>query len=377
MIMNIAEVTTYKEGGAYTHVVELVKKMNADIVIITGNTKKSGYQKEDGNLYYHIPLLKSIWEVFFVNRPGSYQIVEELLEKRKIDVIHFHSPLFTFLHGLLRKKKFPLIMTSHYLLDVKLSNSATFIYNSFIKRMTLYIAKRVDKIICVNEDYVPIFEKWGVDPKKLVFIPNGVDINKFSPGISKIKKKFKDRKIIIYFGRLHYQKNVDLLIKSFKYVKEGIRNVNLIIIGSGTDFDKLKKMSSSDEDIIMTGFLPDENLIDYLRAADVVVFPSRGENASFTIMESMSCELPVISSDVGNARKILGEGRGILIEKYNEEDIAEKCIQVLSDKEMAQKMGKDARKFVEKNHSWDKISKKTEELYKSVIEANKNKSLTI
>lgn len=252
--MNIAEITTYKEGGAYTHVVELVKKMNADIVIITGNTKKSGYQKEDSNLYYHIPLLKSIWEVFFINRPGSYQIVEELLKKRKVDVVHFHSPLFTILYGLLKKKEFPLIMTSHYLLNVKLSNSASFIYNSFIKRMTLYIARHVDKIICVNEDYIPIFEKWGVDPKKLVFIPNGVDIKKFSPGISKIKDKFKDRKIIIYFGRLHYQKNVDLLIKSFKYVKEKIKNVNLIIIGSGTDFDKLKKMSSNDEDIIMTGF---------------------------------------------------------------------------------------------------------------------------
>jgi glycosyltransferase involved in cell wall biosynthesis len=242
--------------------------------------------------------------------------------------------------------------------------------------MTLYIARHVDKIICVNEDYIPIFEKWGVDPKKLVFIPNGVDIKKFSPGISKIKDKFKDRKIIIYFGRLHYQKNVDLLIKSFKYVKEKIKNVNLIIIGSGNDFDKLKKMSSNDEDIIMTGFLQDEDLIDYLRAADVVVFPSRGENASFTIMEAMSCELPVISSDVGNASKILGDGRGILIEKYNEEGIAEKCIQVLNDEKMAKKIGKDARKFVEENHSWDKISKKTEELYKSVIEENKNKSLS-
>jgi len=220
--MNIAEITTYKEGGAYTHVVELVKGINADIVIITGNTKKSGYQKENGNLYYHIPLLKSIWEVFFVNRPGSFQIVEELLKKRKIDIIHFHSPLFTFLHGLLKKKKIPLIMTTHYLLDVKLSKSASVIYKNFIKRMTLYIAKNVDKIICVNEDYIPVFEKWGVDSDKLIFIPNGVDIKKFSPGTSKIKKTFKDQKIIVYFGRLHYQKNVDFLIKSFKIVKEKI-----------------------------------------------------------------------------------------------------------------------------------------------------------
>lgn len=374
--MNIAEITTYKEGGAYTHVVELVKVINGDIVIITGNTKKSGYQKEDGNLYYHVPLLRSLWDVFFVNPPGAYQLIEDLLKERDIDIVHFHSPLFTFLHGLLKRKKFPLIMTTHYLLDVKLGGGAAVIYDSFIKRMTLYIAKNVDKIICVNEDYLPVFEEWGVDPKKLVYIPNGVDTKKFSPGESKVKKKFIDQKIIVYFGRLHYQKNVDILIRSFKYVKEKIDNVKLIIIGTGTDFDKLKKMSSDYKDIIMTGFVPDKDLIDYLRAADVVVFPSRGENASLTIMEAMACELPVVSSDVGNAKKILGDGRGILLEKYTEEEIAGICVDVLSDEKKAEKIGKDARRYVEKHHSWDIISKKTEELYKSVIEASKNKSQT-
>jgi len=371
--MNIAEITTYKEGGAYTHVVELVKNIDADIIIITGNTRKIGYQKEDGNLYYHVPLLKSIWDVFFINRPGSYQIVEKLLKERKVDIVHFHSPLFTFLYGFLRKKSFPLIMTTHYLLDVKLSRSASVIYIAFIRRMTLFIAKNVNKIICVNEDYIPIFKDWGVDPEKLIYIPNGVNTKRFSPGESKVKNKFLDKKIIVYFGRLHYQKNVDLLIKSFKFVKEKVSNVKLVIIGTGTDFDKLKKMSAHDNDIIMTGFLPNEELLDYLRVADVVVFPSRGENASLTIMEAMACELPVISSGVGNAEKILGEGRGLILEKYTEEEIAEKCVKILSDKNFAEKMGKSARKFVEDNHSWDRISKKTEELYKKIIEVQRNK----
>jgi glycosyltransferase involved in cell wall biosynthesis len=371
--MNIAEITTYKEGGVYTHVVELVKGIDGNIIMITGNTEKSGYQKEDGKLYYHIPLLKSIWEVFFVNPPGAYQEVEDLLKERKIDIVHFHSPIFTFLHGLLNKKKFPLIMTTHYLLDVKLNDSTAVIYDNLIKRMTLYVAKNVDRIICVNEDYIPIFKDWGVDPKKLVYIPNGVDTKKFSPGRSKFKKKFENQKLIVYFGRLHYQKNVDLLIKSFKYIKEKIDNVKLIIIGTGIDFDKLKKMSSGDKDIIMTGFVSDEDLVDYLRVADVVVFPSRGENASFTLMEGMACELPVVSSDVGNAKKILGDGRGILLKKYTEEEIAEICVNILSDEKKAEKIGKDARKYVEENHSWDLISKKTQDLYKVVIE-EKNKS---
>jgi glycosyltransferase involved in cell wall biosynthesis len=356
--MNIAEISTYKEGGAYTHVVELVKGIKGDIIIITGNTPKSGYQKEDGYLFYHVPLLKSIWEVFFINPPGSYQVIEDLLNERKVDIVHFHSPIFTFLHGFLKKKKFPLIMTTHYLLDVKLNDSAAKIYENFIKRMTIYIGKKVDKIICVNEDYIPVFINWGVNPDKLIYIPNGVDTNKFSPGKSKFEKKFQNHKLIVYFGRLHYQKNVDLLIRSFKFVKEKIENVKLIIIGTGNEFDKLKAMSSNDKDITMTGFVSDEDLIDYLRVADVVVFPSRGENASFTLMEAMACELPVVSSDAGNAKKILRDGRGIILEKY-------------TDEEKAEKIGKISREYVDEHHSWEKISKQTQELYEEIIKQKK------
>lgn len=368
--MNIAEITTYKEGGAYTHVVELVKKLNGEIIIITGNTKKRGYQEENGKLYYHLPRVKSLWEVFFVNPPGAYREAEELLFKRNVDIVHFHSPLFTFLYGFLKKKKFPVIMTCHYLLDIKSSGASAF-YKWFIKKLTIFVGKNVDKIICVNEDYIPVFKKWGVDPNKLIYIPNGVDTKRFSHGISKIKNNYKDEKIILYFGRLHYQKNVDLLIRSFKYVKEKIDNAKLVIIGTGNQYEKLKKMSANDNDIIMTGFVSDENLVDYMRAADIVVFPSRGENASFTIMEAMACKLPVVSSDVGNAKKILGDGRGILLEEYSEKEIADICIDILSNEKKAEKIGKDARKYVEEHHSWDKISKRTEELYREIIASSK------
>ncbi|MCK5632165.1 glycosyltransferase family 4 protein [bacterium] len=368
--MNIAEITTYKEGGAYTHVVELIKKLNGEIIILTGNTKKSGFHEEDGNLYYHLPKVKSLWEVFFVNPPGAYNEAEDLLIKRNVDIVHFHSPLFTFLHGFLKKKKFPVIMTCHYLLDIKSSGASSF-YRWFIKKLTIYVGKNVDKIICVNEDYISIFKKWGVDSKKLIYIPNGVDTKRFSPGLSKIKAKYKDQKIVLYFGRLHYQKNVDLLIRSFKYVKEKIDKVKLVIIGTGNQYEKLKKMSTNDSDIIMTGFISDEDLVDYMRASDIVVFPSRGENASFTIMEAMACELPVVSSDVGNAKKILGDGRGILLEKYTENEIADICIDILSNEKKADKIGKEAHKYVEENHSWDKISKKTEELYNQIIAGSK------
>jgi len=365
--MKIAEITTYKEGGAYTHVIELVKGLKSDAIIITGNTEKNGFEEENGNLFYHIPCVKSLWEVFFVNPVGSYEQVKKILLEKNIDIVHFHSPLFTFLYGFLKNKEFPCIMTCHYLLDVKANAVSAGLYGGFIKRMTKYIGKRVDKIVCVNEDYIQVFKRWGISSEKLVFIPNGVDTKRFSPGKSKIKEKYKDSKIVLYFGRLHYQKNVHLLVESFSLIKDKIRDVKLIIVGTGNQYDKLKKMSENDSNIIMTGFVNDEELVDYMRAADIVVFPSRGENASFTIMEAMACRLPVISSDVGNAKKILGEGRGILLKDYTKEEIVEKVSEVLTNETLCKNISEKALDYVVKNHSWDKISKETEELYLQVL----------
>lgn len=365
--MKIAEITTYKEGGAYTHVIELIKGLKSDTIIVTGNTKKKGFEEENGNLFYHVSCVKSLWEIFFVNPTGSYDQVEKALQEKEVDIVHFHSPLFTFLHGFLKNKKFPCIMTCHYLLDIKANAASAAIYGGFIKRMTKYIGRRVDKIVCVNEDYIPVFEKWGIASEKLVFIPNGVDTKRFSPGKSRIKEKYKDSKIVLYFGRLHYQKNVHLLVESFPLIKDKIKDAKLIIVGTGNQYDKLKKMSENDPDIIMTGFVSDEELVDYMRAADIVVFPSRGENASFTIMEAMACKLPVISSDVGNAKKILGEGQGILLQNYTKEEIAEKVSEVLTDEKLCKNIREKALDYVVKNHSWDKISKEAEELYQQVL----------
>jgi len=254
--MNIAEITTFEEGGAYTHVVELVKGIDEKFLIVCGNTRKSGYQKKGGNTYFHVPCLLSIWDIFFINHLGSYDHVVDTLKKNNIDIVHFHSPLFTFLIGLMRKKQFPLIMTTHYLLDIKANRFVASLYRGFIRWMTQSIAQNVDKIICVNEEYVPIFTSWDIEPEKLVYIPNGVDTKRFSPGPSKVKKTYKDAKLIVYFGRLHYQKNVDILIRSFALVKEKVKNVKLIIIGDGTDFQKLKKKALLNLSIIHLLILP-------------------------------------------------------------------------------------------------------------------------
>ena len=366
--MNIAEITTFTEGGAYTHVIELIKGMKQNFLILTGNTTKSGYEIYDGNRYYHFPTVLRIMDIFFMNKPGSYKEALDVLEKNKIDIIHIHAYLYTFLlHMWMHKNKKPTIITIHYLLELKANPLTARIYRKVAKSVTLLLARKADRMICVNEDYVDTFIGWGVDPKKVIYMPNGVDTKKFSPGGSNARKKYKDDKLIVYFGRLHYQKNVDTLIRSFKQIHGKIKNAKLIIVGDGCESNTLKKQIGDDKDIIMTGFVSDEELVDYIRAADVVVFPSRGENASFTLLEAMACQVPVVSSDVGTAKRILGADRGILLKALNEEDITESCMSILSNNGMATKMAKEARDYVCENYSWSMIREKTEKIYESLI----------
>jgi len=363
--MKIAEIATYKEGGVYTHVAELTKRMKSNTIIISGNVRKKGYEKENGQTFFHVPCLISLWEIYFINPPGSYKKVKKLLNEKQIDLVHLHNPLFTFGGAVMKKSKLPRIMTTHYVLDIKGNRLAAAIYKGVIKWVTKSIAKYVDKIICVNEDYIPIYTKWGIDRDKLVVIPNGIDTEKFSPGKSDIKKKLNCKNLVVFWGRLGYQKNIQLLVKSFRNIKTP--DTKLAIIGKGPDINKLKALAENDENIIFTGYLSDNELLEYVRGADVAVLPSLGESWGLVIGEAMACELAVISSDVGKAKELIGKDRGIVLKNETANEVSESIDYLLSNKKLAKEMGKKGRKFIVDHYGWDEVTQKTEELYKTVI----------
>lgn len=368
--MKVAEIATYKEGGIYTHVAELTKRMKSNTIIISGNVRKKGYQEEDGQAFFHVPCLISLSEIYFINPLGSYKKVKKLLNEKQIDLVHFHNPLFTFGGAVMRKSKLPRIMTTHYVLDIKGNKLAAAIYKIVIRWATKSIAKYVDKIICVNENYIPIYTEWGIDRDKIVVIPNGIDTEKFSPGKSDIKKKLNCKNLVVFWGRLGYQKNIQLLVKAFKNIKTP--DTKLAIIGKGPDINKLKALAESDKNIIFTGYLPDNKLLEYARGADVAVLPSLGESWGLVIGEAMACELAVISSDVGKAKELIGKDRGIILKNETINEISENIDYLLNNKNLAKGMGKKGRKFIVDHYSWDEVAQKTEELYKAVINQRKN-----
>ncbi|MEM0465992.1 MAG: glycosyltransferase family 4 protein [Candidatus Thermoplasmatota archaeon] len=364
--MKIAEITTYKEGGIYTHVTELARNLHLPVILVTGNSKKSGYEQEDDFTFYHVPCLFSFFDIYFINPPGSFHKVYQEIKQQQVELLHIHGPLFTFGGGLLRKTGIPKVLTTHYILEFKGNRLLSFMYRIIIRLVTKSMAQLVDKIICVNEEYLPIFQQWGIEKEKMVYIPNGVDTEKFSPGVSHIKEKLKCRHLVVFWGRLGYQKNIQLLIKAFQRCTTS--DTKLVIIGKGPDLAKLKQLAAKNKNIIFLGYLSEPDLLEYARGADVAVFPSRGESWGLVIAEAMAIGLPVISSNVGKAAELLGSDRGLLLNVETEENLAAMIDYVLQHKEYAQEMGKRARSYIVEHYSWKQVAEQTKKIYMTLLD---------
>ena len=363
--MRVAEITTYKEGGVYTHVAKLASRLPDQTLLITGNSKKSGYEEGDGLRFFHVPCLFSLQEIYFINPPGSVRKVRQVLRENDIQLLHLHGPLFSFGGALYRKSSVPVVVTTHYVLDFKGNRFAAALSTGVIRWMTRRMARYAQRVICVNKDYAKVYASWGIDPKKIVYIPNGIDTETFSPGPSDIKQSLDCQQLIVYWGRLGYQKNVSTLIQAFKNVT--IPGVKLAVIGKGPDLPKLQALAGTDGRIVFPGYLTENELLRYARGADLAVLPSRGESWGLVIGEAMGCGLPVISSDVGMARELLGDDRGVVLNGEAVDELTQKIEYLLRHPAESQAMGARARAFVVDRYSWTQVATQVRMLYEACV----------
>jgi len=296
------------------------------------------------------------------------------LSKQKFDVIHSHvsGHLHVLLAGIVaRKTKTPHIHTTHCPWTDK--------YRSFILKPFLFLNDklfnkmafdRCDKIIAITPWEIPILKKW-VDEKKIVVIPNGMD-NLFFKKLkeNKFKEKNnipKDKKIILFFGRLNPTKGPEKLALVARELVKERKDLNFVFIGPDEGkAEEVKEIIKDQERMFYFGPIQGkENIAEMYQASDVFVMPSYREGLPLCLFEAMASGLPVIASPVnGIPFEMKDNENGFFVNYGDIGSLKEKILKVIDNPKLSEKFSKN-NKEKSKNYTWDIIEKKYMEVYKN------------
>lgn len=369
----------YTKGGAEKRFWELAKRLSlkGHEVHIFGMKFWQGnsYLVKDG---VHIHGISKPSEFYL--RGGLRNIMQVLrfsfnilpyLRKKKIDIIDCNVfPFFPFFSVKLISlfKRIPLVITWQEVWGVY-----WYRYLGYIKG---FIARLIERMVIRSSSNIIVYASkvkedlvsHGFNKQNIVLIPNGIDLKM----IDDVPRSC-ERTDLIFVGRLIKDKNVDILIKSVFLVKNELSNIKCLIIGKGPEKENIisliDKLSLKDN-VVFKDSLADEEVISYMKASRIFIFPSTREGFGIVALEALACGLPVITVEhpMNAATELIKDGQNGFICKLDENDIAGKIIGLLENETIRSNMSEVARHSV-KDYDWDRIVKKNEEFYNYVIKS--------
>jgi glycosyltransferase involved in cell wall biosynthesis len=345
----------YPHGGIGTFIKKIAEKLvekNVRVTVLSvdpsGNKKKDTIVEQ--GLLTVIYQRQSNWPAFsfldFTWRFNSY--IKKTHSLHPIDVIEGHEISFAMI------KKIPGIAYvirlhggHHFFTEAERrpieKKKAWKEINSFSK---------ADALIAVsNYTNTRTAHFLDYDPSKTTIIPNGIDISKFIPG--KAADIVHGR--IVFAGNVIEKKGIRQLVMALPLVKKKFPHVHLLVLGNTTlknvqtgkpYIDYLKTfIDPSVKDIIdFVGFVDNDKLQEYIRTAELCVFPSHMETQGIVAAEAMVMEKMVIFGKDGPGPEVIQHKvTGLLCDPHSPEDIAAKIIEALSDPDASREMARKAR----------------------------------
>ena len=219
-----------------------------------------------------------------------------------------------------------------------------------------YLYRQLDMTICASDAASQSCKELGIpNVKTIPFL--GIDVSTYSPSRRNRKwlepwlsAKEQNNKVLLFLGRLGFEKRVDLLIEAFALLKRREPNYSLVIAGDGpVDVVKqLKRLAGSVPDIHFTGFLLGETKANVLASCDVFCSPSPYETFGRTIVEAMASGIPLVTVNSGAVSEYIFQGvNGYLVPPNNVEGLANGIHKALSSNntDVIQNALRDATQF--------------------------------
>lgn len=249
----------------------------------------------------------------------------------------------------------------------------------YIARMEADAARGATKVLAITSALKAELVERGVDEEKIVLVPNGVDTERFTPlprdeelaaqlGVT-------GKTVIGYVGTVVDYEGLDLLLGSASALKRRREDFHVLIIGDGAKLEELKASAAAqglDDVVTFTGRVAHEDVERYYSIIDVTPFPRLPLPVCEMVsplkpFEAMAMGKAVIASDVAALAEIVTPGQnGLLHSKGEVESLTEQIEPLLEDRELVQKLGEQARRWVVENRDWGRLAQVVASVYKEI-----------
>lgn len=284
--------------------------------------------------------------------------IKKTLDRFRPDIVHVQvsDPIGLSVVSYARKHHIPVVTTEHNQPEVLTSSFKipelmkkpfnALLYSYFRNRqsksdfVTMPTRQAIDNLLREHEMKVPV-----------AAISNGVDLASFKPGKVNIAifEKYgipKDRKIVLYVGRVDPEKRVETVIRSFIEARKKVPDSKLIIVGDGVDKRRLERLvakSGYAQDIKFLGRVMPPDLYEIYRIGNVFVTASEIETQGIVLIEAAAVGLPLVAVDKGAVKEVCIDGKnGFLCRPRDEKQISEAMVKILSDTALSKKFSEES-----------------------------------
>jgi glycosyltransferase involved in cell wall biosynthesis len=377
--MRIFQVVPYfppHVGGMEFYVQFLCRQLaqeGNDLTVFTSSDKGFSYwENVDGIRICRLKISAKLY-----NTPIVTSLLTALLKEEKPDIIdaHQYPVYFSDMSALFSSLRHVHLFLHVHVIPDRRSVFSGFVSSIYYRSLEELTLRESHCIIAPSLAYKTILTRMGVNPSRIVVVPYGVDLKRFSLAVKgdTFRKRFGlgEAKVVLTVGRLNYQKGFQYLLKAMPKVLRQVPDAKLVIVGDGELLPYLRDFSCSlgiSDDVIFAGSLPQSRIVEAYASADMFVLPSLFESLGISMLEAQAMGKPVVGTRVGGLPEALAEDKsGILVEPKKPNDLAKAIVKLLRDQNLAKSMGRYGREFVEDNYDLGKSVDHVFQLYESAL----------
>jgi len=368
-------------GGVRDHVWQLANefiRMGHDVRIMAPASGPKGKLTEK---YIYkmgwttpIPINGSIARIML--DPSLALRVRRVLQREHFDIVHVHEPLVPGLsQAVLRCSRTITVGTFHASSYPSIYSTSNLAYAStypFLRPLFRRLAGCVAVSTAAHQFVSRYF------PGEYRIIPNGVNLEHFSPEVAHLPQLMDGKQNILFVGRFEKRKGAKYLLRAIPYIRERFPNTRFVFIGEGrlrSGFQKFVERQGW-EDVVFTGYVSDQDLPHYFASAHVFCAPATGgESMGIVLLEAMASGTPIVASNISGYATVVSHGvDGLLTTPRNSEELAWAVAHLLEQEPLRQQFIHAGLQKA-REYAWPHVADRVMEFYYELLDKRGKSSL--